>query len=444
MTKNRVFYVIGFTLFLCIFFVIGEVSIRILKPQKTYSELLELVNDMWAPSEFHKWELKRHYKGKYPSIDYPGKYVTITTNNLGLRDDHDITYEKPKDKKRILIIGDSFTYGWGVETTEAYPHALEHILEKLNPNYEVIKAGFPAFNTDDEYVWLKDEGIKFKPDIIIYQFYGGNDLYVSRNYWILDSDGLPVKINKNVKLPQYVDRFGRKRDNADFVMAEDTVGYEYIYKIPVLRESHFFIALGKAIEKTYRHFGSKINPAKTYELPQGFTVGGWTILFGEDSYRFRNKYKKFYELTSRFTPTQEEGETFFHELVLGMNKIAKDINSDFIVLMIPTSFQVEPDYYLPLFFKEPDENKAILEGTLRIRRDFIKEFSTYLKNHNIEYINLLDEMKARPGRYFPDTEVHFNVKGHEFTAEVIYEYLAKNNYISKNMSPEHVPLAIRD
>lgn len=111
MTKNRVFYAISFVLFLCIFFVIGEISIRILKPQKTYSELLELVNDMWTTSEFYKWGLKRHYKGKYPSNEYTGKYVTITTNNLGLRDNYDITYEKPKDKKRILIIGDSFTFG---------------------------------------------------------------------------------------------------------------------------------------------------------------------------------------------------------------------------------------------------------------------------------------------------------------------------------------------
>lgn len=430
LTKNRFFETIIFALLLCIFLTIGEVAFRILKPQKTYSELLELVNDMWKPSEFHKFVLKENYEGKYPSNEIPDKYVSISTNNIGLRDDHDIAYEKQKDKKRILIIGDSYSFGAFVDTHEAYPHVLEHILEKLDSNYEVINAGFPGYNADDIYVWLKNEGIKFNPDLIIYGFFIGNDLGIDRNNWILDNEGFPVAINKNKKLGKYVDEFGRIRDSADSIMQEDTVGYEYIYKIPLLRESHFLIAAGKFIQKIYSNLSSAGNSPNTYAVPQGLSIAAFPHIFGEDSYRVREKYKEFYRINNSNIPSQEEREKFFHELVLGMNKIAKDVNSKYVVLMIPMNFQVEPEYFLPLYFREPDENKGILEGSVSIKRDFLKELSQYLESNNIGFINLLNEMKEHPGKYYPrNREMHFNTKGHEFTANIIYEYLANNNHL---------------
>jgi len=428
--KKTVFYVISFILFLSIFFTLGEIAVRVIKPQKTYSEFLALVSDMWAPSEFNKIELKKNYIGKYPSNEFPGKYVTVKTNKLGLRDD-ETTFEKPKNIKRILIIGDSYTFGYFVESWEAYPYVLKQLLKKHGSKYEVINAGYAGgFNTDEEYVWLRNVGIKFKPDIVILGFYIGNDLNINRNHWILDSNGLPIRIDKNKKFGTYVDQFGRRRDDADFVMTTDTVGYEYIYKIPVLRESHFFIALGKITEKVYKYFCSKIYPSKAYKIPPGYSVAMFPQIFGDDAYRFRDKYKTYYEIMDQYVPPLEEREKYFHELVLGMNKIAKDINSDFIILMIPTNFQVEPEYFLPFYFKEPDENREILAGTFGIKRDFFKELSQYSENNNIKYINLLNEMKKGPDKYFPrNGEMHFNIKGHEFTVNVIYKYLIDNNLL---------------
>ncbi|MBI5056262.1 MAG: SGNH/GDSL hydrolase family protein [Nitrospirae bacterium] len=407
----------------------GEIAVRVTRPQKTYSEFLELVSDMWAPSDFNKVELKKNYTGKYPSNEFPGKYVTVKTNNLGLRDDQEVTYDKPKDKKRILIIGDSYTFGLFVESGDAYPSILKQLLKEDGSKYEVINAGFPGYNADEEYVWLRNEGIKFKPDIIILGFYIGNDLNINRNNWILDSSGLPLKLDTGKKLGTYVDQYGRRRENDDFVMATETVGYEYVYKIPVLRESQFFIALGKLTEKVYKYFYGKINPSKTYKIPPGYSVAMFPQIFGDDVYRFRQKYNAYYEIMDQHVPPLGEREKYFRDLVLGMNKIAKDINSEFIVLMIPTNFQVDPDYFLPFYFKELDENKEILNGTFGIRRDFFRELSEYLESNNIRYINLLNEMKKHPeDRYFPKNgEMHFNIKGHEFTANIIYNYLHDNN-----------------
>src|ERR1051326_4754279 len=44
---------------------------------------------------------------------------TVTTNSLGFRD-REFSPDK-KSKTRIVALGDSFTYGWGVEAQQSWP-----------------------------------------------------------------------------------------------------------------------------------------------------------------------------------------------------------------------------------------------------------------------------------------------------------------------------------
>jgi len=73
-----------------------------------------------------------------------------------------------KNKKRILLIGDSVVWGMGVSANETFAYQLQ-----LMTDYEVVNAGIGGWNTLNEYLWLKHEGIALKPDIII--------LYITAN-----------------------------------------------------------------------------------------------------------------------------------------------------------------------------------------------------------------------------------------------------------------------
>ncbi len=78
-------------------------------------------------------------------------------------------YEKGGKVFRIIGLGDSFTFGQGVDLTDTYLKKLE---VKLNQNshslkYEVINTGHCGLNTVRELGILKSEGMKYGPDLII-------------------------------------------------------------------------------------------------------------------------------------------------------------------------------------------------------------------------------------------------------------------------------------
>jgi lysophospholipase L1-like esterase len=87
----------------------------------------------------------------------------IIINSKGLRD-REHSYEKPAGRFRILVVGDSFVFGsGGVETSSRFTDILEKTLKKV----ELINTGVPAYGTDQEYLYLKTEGLKYHPDLVI-------------------------------------------------------------------------------------------------------------------------------------------------------------------------------------------------------------------------------------------------------------------------------------
>jgi hypothetical protein len=91
-----------FSLSLLISCAIGELVLRILKPQLTYSQLIELAGTYYAPSDYSTFQLKANYHGSEPSMEHPGQRVTITTNSDRFRND-----ELDPTKKKILVLGEA-------------------------------------------------------------------------------------------------------------------------------------------------------------------------------------------------------------------------------------------------------------------------------------------------------------------------------------------------
>ena len=91
---------------------------------------------------------------------------TLNTNSKGLRGKKDFPYTKNKDKLRILILGDSFTFGDEVSDNETYSYYLQEML----PHTEVINMGVHGYGHDQMLILLKEEGIKYQPDIVILGF----------------------------------------------------------------------------------------------------------------------------------------------------------------------------------------------------------------------------------------------------------------------------------
>ena len=83
---------------------------------------------------------------------------------------------------RILTLGDSQTFGFGVLDDQTYSVHLERILGTRFPSLdvEVVNAGVPGYGTVDEVIWLRERAHEVDPDLIVSQFLSVNDFKINR------------------------------------------------------------------------------------------------------------------------------------------------------------------------------------------------------------------------------------------------------------------------
>ncbi|MDA2915633.1 GDSL-type esterase/lipase family protein [Nitrospinae bacterium AH_259_B05_G02_I21] len=108
-----------------------------------------------------------------PDVAGTGSFgEAIVINSHGLRD-VERPWAKPPGVTRILVLGDSFTFGMKVEAASSYPKALEAMLNGKGDGrrYDVINAGVVAYSLCQERKWLELKGWRYEPDLILIGFF---------------------------------------------------------------------------------------------------------------------------------------------------------------------------------------------------------------------------------------------------------------------------------
>ncbi len=99
----------------------------------------------------------------------------VSLNSHGFRDD-EMPLEKPPGERRILVLGDSVTFGWGVDQGEDFPARLEALLRKQQGGaWQVINSGVNGYNSQQQAEFFATKGIRFQPDIVLL-VYVANDV----------------------------------------------------------------------------------------------------------------------------------------------------------------------------------------------------------------------------------------------------------------------------
>ena len=122
-------------------------------------------------------------RGQRLAAGYDGWFagVPVHINSLELRDAREYSLEKRPNTFRILVLGDSVTFGHGSVYEHTYPYLLEQHLRKWQPgiDWQVWNAAVPGYNTSQELAYLLEVGNRFKPDLVVVGFYN-NDLFDNR------------------------------------------------------------------------------------------------------------------------------------------------------------------------------------------------------------------------------------------------------------------------
>ncbi len=131
-----------------------------------------------------RWDQTRGMPGFYVSDPilgirlnpgYDGWFAGVPAriNALGFRDNRDSDLAKPPGTFRILVLGDSVTFGHGTLFETTYPYLLEQRLKSWRPStqWQVWNLGVPGYNTGQELSQLKQLGPRYQPDLVIVGFY---------------------------------------------------------------------------------------------------------------------------------------------------------------------------------------------------------------------------------------------------------------------------------
>ncbi len=125
-------------------------------------------NGLFESSATRGWELKKNYRGP----DLLGTYSE--TNSSGFRDVREYKRAKGESIFRIIVFGDSFTFGAGVAQEKIFTSQLERLLnegrENSGPRFEVFNFGIHGYNTVQEKMLLSEKALSYQPDMVIINF----------------------------------------------------------------------------------------------------------------------------------------------------------------------------------------------------------------------------------------------------------------------------------
>jgi len=147
------------------------------------AELLFRLGLIWAagtpvdPSQVEQWDrlpdrryfgLRADYQGKGGFLENPELKFDDRTNALRLRGPG--IGPRRQGVPRILMLGDSYTFGWAVSEQDALPEQLGRLLSEPGRDVEVINGGVPGYNTEQEAVLLEHLLPAVQPDIVVLGF----------------------------------------------------------------------------------------------------------------------------------------------------------------------------------------------------------------------------------------------------------------------------------
>ena len=324
--------------------------------------------------------------------------VKVNVNSQGLRGPE----IPPKGvKKRILIIGDSTTYGSGIPEEDIIPTLLGR---ELGANQvDVVNGSFTTYNTVQELLFLEEEGLLFEPDLVILAFSPNTDIQANT----LSLQQLAQKKNRR----PYAFLTPQGELQVDLTYAElfyrDQQANSETHKTAFWKD---FVTY-KLIKKYVKGFKSS-----KWNDPNMFI--GWPFLA-----EFAPEHSTRGMTAEEYRALWDDGWNVTKALLIRMQEDSKNKGARFAMMVMAPKLQVETDYK-----KKVQEAFPHLKlDTTRINRAF-EEFG---KEAGIPVLDALTPLveayeKGERDLYYNVEDEHMTEKAHKLVAaslaKQIHEY----------------------
>lgn len=366
-----IFLIIGIT---GIIILILEGGVRLFFPQTLRGE--KLVGEKFSSRD----EVLgyRYASGSKWRFLHPEYEVEYEINGDGFRDKKEYLMPKPDGIKRVLLIGDSFTFGQGVSYDKIWPVIVERQLEKAGYSHiELVKSGIQGLDTRSELILIQRLVEKYDCDIVVVGFLM-NDLYTNSLHGIdaLEETSLATSMEK-ISNGHIKDEKKKAEESWSQTMKKVFIRNSWQRNFHLLILAKRFVLSNDAMYSKF--YLSAPNRGEWVRMP------------------LSEKPRRQVKVT----------ETLFKRIA----DYCQSLDKQFIVFSIPQQFQV-------LYRDESEESSEI-------DIDFYdRHFMKFARENGFTWVPTLDtftDSRFKNDELFYRLDGHLNPKGNEVAAEVFIQ-----------------------
>ena len=217
----------------------------------------------FKPAEDHAtfgYRLQADWTAQHTTAEFD---VTVHTNANHLRG-AEVPASKPADQQRVLVLGDSYSFGWGVSDEACFPALLDELADDL----QVINAGVPGWSPAEHYVYLLEEGFDWEPDLVLLQLSTNDVADLASVHVSLGERNLPVAVEAGLDLTGEAARRVAAQlgvdEQTDLVALQARLGPERVFEL-INRERNVIRAERR---------GEPVAPGQVLELEPSEVVRG--------------------------------------------------------------------------------------------------------------------------------------------------------------------------
>ena len=170
----------------------------------------------------------------FPHREVGGTF-SVSTDSQGVRYPlHPL--HKPDGVFRILLLGCSTTFGWGVDDQESYPARLEALLRDAGESeVEVINGGQPGYTSFQGLWFYQNYGRNYRPDLIFFGYVvqdARRAAYTDKSQALLQADARFLKQSLLHRSHLYLAALQRRQLARLQEKERDEDGEEGVHRVP--------------------------------------------------------------------------------------------------------------------------------------------------------------------------------------------------------------------